>query len=100
MATEANWWEAVGGRHVKLRLFVVMGPCVRRDDGGCIAPLMIETTSYTASRAAGWRDRRGRWRCRDRRARRPARGRLLRRRPARAAPARAGWRVGPKESAG
>ena len=34
---------------------------------------MTGTASYTASRGAGWRDRRGRWRCRDRRAKLPAR---------------------------
>ena len=34
---------------------------------------MTGTASYTASRDEGWRDRRGRWRCRDRRAKLPAR---------------------------
>ena len=34
---------------------------------------MTGTAAYTASRDAGWRDRRGRWRCRDRRAKLPAR---------------------------
>src|SRR5205823_3410455 len=68
----------------------VMGPRFRGDDG--IDGLTTETALYTASRGAGWRDRREKWRRRDRPAWRRWRVWQWPQQPARAAPARAGCR--------
>src|SRR5712664_835680 len=65
--------------------------------GHAVNIITIETISCTASRAACWPNRPGRWRCRDRRATHPARALRSRRRPVPARPARAGYRFALRE---